>query len=122
MTTSFKKVSRLVPALLMMGLIFFLSHQPGDSINIPLGLHMDKILHALAYAILGFSYIYAAQDMQKHVSDRFFDAIIILLCVTYGISDEWHQSFIPMRFPSVADIVADGFGALCAVFFWRKWR
>ncbi len=121
MTTLAQKTMRLVPAMFIMGLIFFLSHQPGDTIRIPFGLHIDKVLHALTYAILGFSYIYALGDLQKQVSKRFFDTIIILMCLTYGISDEWHQSFTPMRFPSGADIIADGFGGLVAVFFWRKW-
>jgi VanZ family protein len=33
------------------------------------------------------------------------------LAVLYGLSDEWHQSFVPGRTPDVVDIVTDGIGA-----------
>jgi VanZ family protein len=107
----------------VMGLIFFLSHQSGGSFDIPIDLpYFDKIVHALLYAALGFTLIFAFHDKREQVPRHFLAAIIIFLCIAYGITDEWHQSYIPLRSPSLGDIAADGFGALCAVFFWGKRR
>jgi VanZ family protein len=33
------------------------------------------------------------------------------LAVLYGLSDEWHQSFVPGRTPDVVDILTDAIGA-----------
>src|SRR5690606_9601591 len=33
------------------------------------------------------------------------------LAVLYGLSDEWHQSFVPGRTPDVLDVLTDGIGA-----------
>jgi VanZ family protein len=122
MTNFRQKVKHLSPALFMMALIFFFSHQPGDSLHFPSGLQIDKILHALIYFLLGRAYIYAFVGQQKRAANLLFDSLIIGLCILYGISDEWHQSFVPMRYPSLADVIADGFGGLAAVFSWRQWR
>ncbi|HSH41142.1 MAG TPA: VanZ family protein, partial [Arenicellales bacterium] len=37
------------------------------------------------------------------------------LAVLYGISDEWHQSFVPGREPDVLDVLADGVGAAVGI-------
>jgi VanZ family protein len=39
----------------------------------------------------------------------------IVLVVLYGISDEFHQSFVPGRTSDVFDVIADGLGATAAV-------
>jgi VanZ family protein len=46
--------------------------------------------------------------------------VIVLFCIIYGISDEFHQSFIPGRFPNIWDVLADGLGALRVVGWWRR--
>jgi hypothetical protein len=35
--------------------------------------------------------------------------------VLYGLADEFHQSFVPGRSPSLFDVVSDGVGAICVV-------
>lgn len=35
--------------------------------------------------------------------------------ILYGVSDEWHQSFVPGRTPDVRDIVTDAIGALVSL-------
>jgi VanZ family protein len=39
----------------------------------------------------------------------------VVLVVLYGVSDEFHQSFVPGRTSDIADVVADGVGATAAV-------
>ena len=37
------------------------------------------------------------------------------LTVLYGLSDEWHQSFVPGRQPDVLDVLVDSVGAICGL-------
>jgi VanZ family protein len=41
----------------------------------------------------------------------------IAFCSLYGLSDEWHQSFVVGRESDFADWVADTSGAALAIFF-----
>jgi VanZ family protein len=38
-------------------------------------------------------------------------AVVFAFCVAYGISDEWHQSFVPGRTADPWDVVKDAIGA-----------
>jgi VanZ family protein len=45
----------------------------------------------------------------------------VLLTTLYAASDEWHQSFVPSRTASLADVAIDTFGAICgALCFSRR--
>ena len=48
-----------------------------------------------------------------------FTAIIIFV---YAISDELHQAFVPSRTASVADVLLDSFGGVCALLWLSLWR
>lgn len=37
--------------------------------------------------------------------------VAFAIVVGYGVTDEWHQSFVPGRTPDVGDIAADALGA-----------
>ena len=39
----------------------------------------------------------------------------------YGISDEIHQSFVPARYGSFSDVIADMIGAVCGVAIYHWW-
>ncbi len=100
-----------------MTVIFLLSHTPGN--EMPKGIDtFDKICHALAYAALAATALWA---WLPQVTKRGALSLwaILLFCLLYGISDEFHQSFIPGRYPSLADIVADVIGA--GLFLWGWW-
>jgi VanZ family protein len=45
--------------------------------------------------------------------------IVVLLCILYGMTDEYHQSFIAGRTPDLLDIRNDTIGALLAMIFVR---
>ncbi len=40
--------------------------------------------------------------------------VSVLFCSLYGLSDEWHQSFVPGRDASLGDWLADTIGAVLA--------
>lgn len=111
----------MVPMLCIMGTIFFLSHQPGDTFDaVSFFPGEDKIVHFIVYFLLGLSVIYAFGWHKG--SDRVgrSGAVTVCICLLYGMSDEFHQYFIPDRSTSLADLVADVCGAGAAVLIWLQ--
>ncbi len=106
------------PMLLVMGTIFFLSHQPGDSFVLPDIFSSDKVLHAIAFGTLALTVLFAVPQQRYEQSFFLISLFVVLFCIAYGISDEFHQVFVRGRCPSGADVAADGFGALLAVTGW----
>lgn len=88
---------------------FVVSHQP--KVSIPLGAP-DYLAHGVSYAVLGALYVRALASGRLIGMTMALVAPAVLLALVYGITDEFHQSFIPGRFPSVSDVVADTLGAL----------
>ncbi|MEM7393782.1 MAG: VanZ family protein [Verrucomicrobiota bacterium] len=69
----------------------------------------DKIAHLGVYGILGFLVFMAfIRETRKTPGAAF--VLSILIASLYGLSDEWHQSFVPGREVEAMDWVADTFG------------
>lgn len=99
--------------------IYWLSDQ--SSLPVPrVFSSQDKLLHFGAYFIMGILAWRSFKFMPGKPSIRAL--LSILFCSLYGISDEWHQSFIEGRFSDIADWVADTSGAGLAVFSLYKLR
>jgi len=81
--------------------IGYFSHQPLGVGEQPF-LHSDKLFHLAEFGLFLFL-------AWKATGRRLLAAWI--LSVTFAIGDEWHQSFIPTRDPSLLDIIADLVGA-----------
>lgn len=112
---------RYLPLISVMGTIFFLSHQPGDTIVLLDVPNIDKLLHSLVYGVLAASTLYAVPERIVRQYPWRTGVLVVLFCLAYGLSDEFHQSFIPGRFPSVWDIAADTMGAIVVVCLWLRW-
>ncbi len=102
----------------IMGIIFYLSHQPGDFAHLPPFIGLDKLLHVIAYSSLAGAFLYSLQPLIHNSNRSVIAIVVVLFCIMYGISDEFHQSFIPGRFDSIWDVLADGVGALLVVGWW----
>ncbi len=89
-------------------LIFIASSLPGGSVAV--ASPWDKLAHFGAYAVLAFS----LRSAGAPASWAWF------LAAAYGVSDEFHQSFIPGRTPCAADWLADALGALAGCVFKSK--
>lgn len=109
-------ILRWIPALLWMGLIFFLSAQP-DLPHAPqpwLDTVLKKAGHAVLYGILARLYLWALEGQPFSFSrPRLLSLLLVLL---YGASDEAHQAFVPGRTPSLWDVLIDGIGGGLALF------
>ncbi len=66
---------------------------------------MDKVAHLGLYGILGATLAWAVWVSGASGRWRW-----VLLGIAYGVSDEWHQSFVPDRTPSAADLLMDALG------------
>jgi VanZ family protein len=107
---------------MVMGIIFFLSSRPGDSIHLPDIADLDKILHSLVYGVLALAALFAVPEHKYQTNPFRTSLLVVLFCLLYGISDEFHQSFVPGRFPSFFDLVADTVGAAVVVFVWFRMK
>ena len=117
----FSEKSRILPVLLSMGVIFFVSHQPGDAIKLIDVPNIDKLLHCLVYAVLAYTALFAVSPAIRRSKSKIVGCFVVLFCLLYGISDEFHQYFVPGRFPSKWDVSADTLGAVLAVVSWFKY-
>ena len=113
------KISKWLPALFMMLLIFLISAQPSS--QLPNFDWADRLVkkggHAIGYAILALLY-WRAFDFKdgKHW-------VAWLLALLYAITDEFHQSFVPGRHPTIWDVmIFDNFGALISLWFFNRYR
>ena len=100
-------------------LIYWLSDQP--SLPTPMLFpHQDKLFHTGAYFVLAafvlraFRHIIVSLPMLM-ISSLVFSSL-------YGLSDEWHQSFVPGRMSDIADWVADTAGAVLFLggYYWYR--
>jgi VanZ family protein len=98
-------------ALAWASIIFLLSSIPGKSMPDVPGLRYDKLLHALVYSVLG-GLIFLALRQRSSLPTSRVVAISAAFALAYGLTDEFHQLFVPGRSADLYDAVADGIGAL----------
>ena len=102
---------RAVPCILCMAVIFKLSSLTDmDLKEFP---HIwDKLAHCLEYASLAGCYamVWTRGEWSRRQWLRIL--VVAALCVAYGCTDEYHQSFVEGRDCSALDLVADLCGGL----------
>ncbi len=113
-----RKVWLWGPVVLYMGVIFSVSAQ--TDIAIPAALS-DKSSHSLAYTVLGVLIVRAlAGGLPARISAR--TALLGLVLTTlYGVTDEFHQAFVPGRSAELYDLYADAIGAAVGAFGCWLW-
>lgn len=107
---------RWSPSILVMAAIFSFSHQTGDELGslLPwfqrLFPHMQSFDwgHFVAYFGLCATYVWALGDERPTLKQK---ALAVVLCLLYGITDEFHQQFVEGRMPDVRDLANDTIGA-----------
>lgn len=98
-----------IPALLYMGLIFYLSSLSDPLPDLTFRV-WDKALHAIEYAALGAMLLVALRASGAAAAT----ALVLAMAGAslYGASDEIHQYFVPGRQCDLRDWLADTVGAL----------
>jgi len=100
--------------ILYAAVIFGLSSRSFESVHLYHG--MDKGVHLILYAGFGYTVLRA---FRKVGGVRFPVLWAVLIVTVYGITDEFHQSFVPGRDFELLDMVFDGLGGLLAAAFCR---
>ncbi len=115
-----KSILRRVPAILVALLILYLSSRSTLPMPLPPLVGMDKLAHFAAFAVLSFFACFwiSAESWSRRPVFHFLAVVIVVSL--YGALDEYHQSFVPYRVPSVADWVADTLGAAFGAFVFRR--
>lgn len=97
------------PAIIWMAVTFYISHQ--SAVSIPLGAP-DYVAHGVSYAGLGVMFMRALAGGRLSAMSWKWVLVATILGGLYGVSDEFHQSFVPGRHSSFSDVVADTVGSL----------
>ncbi len=83
----------------------------------------DKVQHAITYAVLAFLTLRVAERAARRRGAAVATyAFAFVWAALYGLSDEWHQGFVPGRDASAADWLADAAGAALVVVAIGLWR
>lgn len=82
----------------------------------------DLLAHAAAYGIL--CVFLALSFVPPRVASWNRVLLLTVLVTAYGVTDEYHQSFVPGRHASAWDVLADGVGGLIVAWtmHWRSRR
>ena len=91
--------------------IFLASSVPGKSMPEVEVLRYDKVVHAVVYAVLGGLFFAAIRRSSSLTTGRVV-AVAAVFSVLYGLTDEFHQLFVPGRNAELNDALADGIGGL----------
>ncbi len=104
--------------ILYLAVIFFISSIPGSSplLQTVEKLVWDKLLHLLEYSLLGILLVRALILSFKYCSLEHLVFMAFVFGSLYAVTDEWHQSFVPMRDMSVHDWMADSLGVFAGAY------
>lgn len=79
----------------------------------------DWLSHSFVYLVLA---VLAVRAFAAGAAlDLRLAAGVLAFCVSYGVSDEWHQSHVPGRHADPWDVVKDGVGALGGLALCHGW-
>ena len=104
LSTQLSPARAFAPAVIVMATLFYSSslgavELPGVEIS-------DKLAHLIAYGLLTFTWLYGfARGTRLSMPTVYI--LALALSGLYGVSDEFHQSFVPGRDTSGLDIVAN---------------
>ena len=111
-----------IPVFLWSAIISCLSSIPAEYFpQIPVQ-HVDKMVHFIEYAVLGWLLIRAFKHSRPGVGDVVLVAVSIILIMAFAMSDEWHQTFVRGRVGDFSDVVLDAISSGIGIFFYLTGR
>ena len=143
-----RKLLIILAVVFWMAIIFKLSAQPGEQSNplstkvttiivslaklfrpdvnvLTLNHFIRKCAHFLAYLVLGIIVLFAMRRIGLMGKQGI--GFTLLLCISYAITDELHQAFVPGRTPKLLDVLIDSSGAslgisIYVLFVENRWK
>ena len=113
-----------LPVLAYMSCIAYVSSLSSPEEQLPtFGIVLnDKLIHVTEYAFLGLLCYRAFENAAGTIGARHAFPLAIMTATVFGISDEFHQSFVPLRQGDPFDLLADFIGATIAIILWQRAR
>ena len=109
-----------LPVIIYAACIFIFSSISRPPQVIPVFPHSDKALHFIEYALFGFLMLRALfssyKDKKSIIYLRFLAVFIVIF---YGVTDEIHQYFVPLRHMDILDLATDSIGAFIGQSFFK---
>ena len=123
-------VTFYLPVLIWMALIFTLSSIPGSTLKDIEFPYAHPIAHSMLYGVLYYlSFRALSHHRLGQMRTSFSLAASFLIVALYGMSDEFHQSFVPGRTEELKDFIIDLSAALVVMIgvivsrkFWKRSR
>jgi VanZ family protein len=120
MTTTIHILRYWLPVVVLCAAIFIQSSFPSPE-ALPTFPFSDKLMHAAAYGLLA-ALICRATNSHARWRCRWQRIFLtgVIAASLYGLSDEWHQSFVAARSSDAADFLADVAGSIVGsgLFLW----
>ena len=111
------------PAYAYGGVIFYLSSLSAFPEEMPSFWGFDKIIHFIEYYVFGYLIFRCFASWKGSIyAQRRAILWTIGMGVFYALTDEWHQSFVPGRDPSVWDALFDALGVIFAALMFHGLR
>src|SRR5438067_12758568 len=109
-----------LPVAAYAGLIFYLSSLSHPEEYSPLLFEElgDKVLHAMEYGLLSILCYRAFRHGAGDRAARYALLLAIVSTAAYGVTDEVHQAFVPLREAEAGDLLMDMIGAAIGATGW----
>jgi VanZ family protein len=104
------------PVLACAAMIFYLSSLTRFPEELPSFFGFDKLLHFFEYYPLGWLICRWLVSAERPFFRKHAILLTLVAGIAYGLSDEWHQSFVPGRDASLWDALFDALGVAAAAF------
>jgi len=114
-----------LPVLACMGVIFYASSLPGSKIP-SLFFFQDIAFHFCIYLALAYFFARAIENTYPNIVLGKVLFFSVVFGIIYGLLDELHQAFVPLRTVSGLDLSIDAigsfFGSLIQAFLFIKFK
>lgn len=104
------------PVLAYAALIYLFSSVSKMPFFIPSFFGFDKLAHMGVYYLFGCLICRWLLSEENRFVIRHHLVLTVVIGTCYGLSDEWHQSFVPGRHASLWDVAFDALGIAAAAF------
>ncbi|MFA5070712.1 MAG: VanZ family protein [Patescibacteria group bacterium] len=101
-----------LPFILWAGLIFYLSSLPNLKSGFPdvWDFILRKAAHMIEFGILAILALRIGLKGENQGKIKYVYIIVLLFCILYAASDEYHQSFVGGRQMALRDVLIDSLG------------
>lgn len=103
-----------------MAAVIFIGSSHPNPLTLPGTGYSDKFMHFFAYTILSYLTARALLWKREIPDEKRYLLGAIVLVALYGVSDEFHQYFVPERDASAMDLLADFIGSFCGAMLFKK--